>query len=342
MSVSRAAGAFPPDGDGLAPGSRRKGPAGRVAALAVVVVLAAALALGCGAAGEETATGAGGDAEVSVVATTNFIADTAREVGGERVSVTGLMGPGVDPHLYQASAGDVQTLSDADVIFYNGLFLEGKMAEVLGEMSESVPSVAVAETVPRNKLLVPGPDAPDEEEFDPHIWFDPGLWRYAVIAIRDQLSELDPGGADTYEANADRLLDGLEQLEAYGREQIAAIPEQRRVLVTSHDAFRYFGRAFDIEVVGIQGISTVDEATTADIDRVADLISERGVRAVFVESSVPQQTIDAVVAAARQRGHEVEIGGELFSDAAGEDGTPEGTHIGMVRFNIDTIAEALR
>lgn len=310
--------------------------------LAALAVVAAATLAACGAAGKQTAAEAGGDAEVNVVATTNFVADTARRVGGERTSVAGLMGPGVDPHLYQASAGDVETLRNAEVIFYNGHFLEGKMAEVLGEMSKSVPSTAVAELIPEHRLLDPPADAPDEEEFDPHVWFDPSLWSHAVVAIRDQLSEVDPEGAATYEENADRLLGELEELERHGRERIGSIPERRRVLVTSHDAFRYFGRAFDIDVFGIQGISTADEATTADVDRVAELIAKRGVRAVFVESSVPQQTIDAVIAAARQRGHEVEVGGELFSDAAGTAGTPEGTYVGMVRFNVETIAEALR
>ncbi|HSI79058.1 MAG TPA: zinc ABC transporter substrate-binding protein [Solirubrobacterales bacterium] len=310
-------------------------------AVAAIAAIAAAGLAGCGAAGDVAGGGGGGEAVLEVAATTNIVADTAREVGGERVSVTGLMGPGVDPHLYKASAGDVETLRDADVIFYNGHFLEGKMAEVLGEMAERVPSVAVAEAIPVGRLLPPPAGAPDEEEFDPHVWFDPSLWRYAVEAIRDQLIESDPAGEATYAANTERLLADMRELEDYGREQIAAVPERRRVLVTSHDAFRYLGRAFGLDVVGIQGISTVDEATTADVDRVADLIADRGVRSVFIESSVPQQTIDAVVAAARERGAEVEVGGELFSDAAGEEGTPEGTYVGMVRFNLETIAAEL-
>lgn len=311
------------------------------AVVAVLGVLAAALLSACGAAGDPTEAGAG-DGRLNVVATTNFVADTASVVGGERVAVTGLMGPGVDPHLYQASAGDVETLREADLIAYNGHLLEGKMAEVLTEMADDVPAVAVAEAIPASELLAPPAGAPDEEEFDPHVWFDPELWRHAVLALRDELSEVDPEGADTYERNAERLLAELAELARYGRERLAEVPEERRVLVTSHDAFRYFGRAFDVAVMGIQGISTADEATTADIDRVADLVAERRVRAVFVESSVPQQTIDAVVAAVRERGHEVEVGGELFSDAAGAAGTPEGTHIGMVRHNIEAVAEALR
>jgi manganese/zinc/iron transport system substrate-binding protein len=303
----------------------------------------ALLVAGCGAAGEEESTASGGENVVLEVATTtNFITDTVRQVGGNRVAVTGIMGAGVDPHLYKASAGDVETLREADAIFYGGLFLEGKMAEVLDELSESIPTVAVSEAIPEQKLLKPPAGAAPEEEFDPHVWFDPGRWRYAVVAVRDELSELDPKGTPVYVANADRLLRQIRELERYGRERIGSIPEERRVLVTSHDAFEYFGRAFDIDVFAIQGISTAAEATTADVDRVAELVADRGVRAVFVESSVPRQTIEAVIAAARERGGDVGIGGELFSDAAGEAGTREGTYVGMVRANIDRITEGLR
>ena len=315
----------------------------RTGAAIAALIVAAAIGSGCGAAGEEQSAAQTGDgAGLEVVATTNFVADTVGEVGGGRVAVNGLMGPGVDPHLYQASAGDVETLRDAEAIFYVGLFLEGKMADVLAEMSERVPSLAVGEAISTDLLLDPPAGAPDEEEHDPHVWFEPELWRHAVLAVRDQLAELDPDGADEYAANADRLLAEMRDVERYGRERIGAIPERQRVLVTSHDAFRYFGRAFDIDVFGIQGISTSDEATTADVERIAELIADRGVRSVFIESSVPQQTIDAVIAAARDRGHEVEVGGELFSDAAGEEGTPEGTYVGMLRANIDTVAEALQ
>lgn len=312
---------------------------------AVAALLSLALVgAGCGAAGssETPVSGGGDDAEIQVTTTTNFITDTVAQVGGERVGATGLMGAGVDPHLYKASAGDVSTLRDADAIFYGGLFLEGKMADVLAELGEEIPTVAVAEAIPTEELFDPPPGAAPEEEFDPHVWFDPGIWADAVLAVRDELSELDPEGADIYAENAERMLAEMDELERYGREQIGSIPAERRVLITSHDAFEYFGRAFDIDVFAIQGISTVSEATTTDVDRIAEIIAEREVRSVFVESSVPRQTIEAVVAAARQKGQDVEIGGELFSDAAGEDGTPEGTYVGMVRANIDTITEGLR
>jgi manganese/zinc/iron transport system substrate-binding protein len=316
----------------------------RPARLLALPILAGALALpGCGAATDDQRVDAGSeDAVLRVATTTNFITDTVKRIGGDRVAVTGLMGPGVDPHLYKASAGDVRTLREADAIFYGGLFLEGKMGEVLGEMSERVPTVAVSEAIPEDRLLDPPPGAAPEEEHDPHVWFDPSLWAYAVEAIRDQLTELDPEGGASYQRNADKLLAEMRDLEEAGRETLARIPERQRVLVTSHDAFEYFGRAFGLDVHAIQGISTAAEATTADVDRIASLIAERRVPAVFVESSVPRQTIEAVIAAAREQGHEVEVGGELFSDAAGDAGTPEGTYVGMVQANIDTIARGLR
>jgi manganese/zinc/iron transport system substrate-binding protein len=307
-----------------------------------VLLALAAVAAGCGAVGEKRSEANADNAALRIATTTNFITDTVRQVGGDRVAVTGLMGPGVDPHLYKASAGDVRALREADAIFYGGLFLEGKMAEVLKELSEAVPTVAVSEAIPRERLLKPPAGAAPEEEFDPHVWFDPSLWRYAVLAVRDKLSELDPEGAAGYKANADRLLREMRELERYGREQIGSIPERSRVLVTSHDAFAYFGRAFDIDVLAIQGISTAAEATTADVDRVASVVARRGVKAVFIESSVPRQTIDAVIAAASKRGGSPRIGGELFSDAAGTDGTPEGTYVGMVRANIDAVTKGLR
>jgi len=310
--------------------------------LAALAAGAIALA-GCGAAGEPIDGGSTGgeDAELSVAATTNFIADTVRQVGGDRVRVDGLMGAGIDPHLYKASAGDVATLRNADAIFYGGLFLEGKMAEVLDELAEHKPTVAVSEAIPESGLLDPPSGAAPEEEHDPHVWFDPSLWAHAVAAIRDQLIELDPAGAADYRRNADTLLAEMRRVEREGRAAFAEVPERQRVLITSHDAFAYFGRAFGLDVHAIQGLSTADEATTADIDRIADLVASRGVPAVFVESSVPRQTIEAVVAAVRDRGVEVEIGGELYSDAAGELGTPEGTYPGMVEANVETVSKGL-
>lgn len=293
---------------------------------------------GCaGAGGDETVSGR----KVRVATTTNFITDTVRQVGGDRVEVTGLMGPGVDPHLYKASAKDVRTLRDADIIVYGGLFLEGKMQDVLDGLARSQTTVAVSRDMPRERLRPAAPNAPAEEEYDPHVWFDPDLWAFAVGTIADALAAKDPEHAAEYRRNAKRYTAELRRLRDSSREALAAIPERRRLLVTSHDAFGYFGRAFDVDVEAIQGISTATEATAADVKRVAGVIADREVPAVFVESSVPRQTIEAVIAAARARGQDVRIGDELFSDAAGDEGTSEGTYLGMVRANVDRIRRGL-
>ncbi len=309
--------------------------------LAAVAATALLLA-GCSNLGESTGTSGSGDGEVKVVTTTNFITDTVRQVGGSRVSVDALMGPGVDPHLYKASAGDVTALREADIIFYGGLYLEAKMEEVLREIGESKPVFAVTEAMPRERLLDAPVNATAEEEFDPHVWFDPTLWSFAVETVRDRLIEVDPDGADLYNRNADELLTEIVEMDAEAERRLSAIPQGRRVLVTSHDAFRYLGRRYDIDVEAIQGLSTAAEATTDDIERIAGLIAERGVKAVFVESSVPRQTVEAVLASAREQGQDAVIGGELFSDAAGEDGTPEGTYQGMFESNVRLLAEGLR
>ncbi len=313
----------------------------RVPALAALVA-ASLLLVGCSNLGEQNGMSDSGDGEVKVVTTTNFITDTVRQVGGDRVSVDALMGPGVDPHLYKASAGDVTALREADIIFYGGLYLEAKMEEVLREIGESKPVFAVTEAMPRERLLDAPVNATAEEEFDPHVWFDPSLWSFAVETVRDRLTEVDPDGAAAYNRNADGLLAEIEQMDAEAERKLGKIPEGRRVLVTSHDAFRYLGRRYDIDVEAIQGLSTAAEATTDDIERIAGLIADRGVKAVFVESSVPRQTLEAVLASAREQGQDAVVGGELFSDAAGEDGSPEGTYQGMFESNVDLLAEGLR
>jgi manganese/zinc/iron transport system substrate-binding protein len=250
------------------------------------------------------------------------------------------MGAGVDPHLYKASAGDVAELRDADVIFYAGLQLEGKMADLLEELGERQTTQAVTADIPRARLLEPPAGA--AEAYDPHVWFDVRNWMHVARTIARTLAEKDPAHAAGYRARLRAYLRTLAATDRYVRDRIAEIPPRQRVLVTSHDAFQYFGRAYGMEVVAIQGISTVAEATTADVQRVARLIAARGVKAVFVETSVPRQTIDAMLAAARELGADAKVGGELYTDAAGEAGTVEGTYVGMVRANADTIAEALR
>lgn len=273
---------------------------------------------------------------VNVVTTIGMIADIAENVGGERVDVTSLMGAGVDPHLYKASEGDVATLMEADIIFYNGLHLEAQMGKVLEQMEGK--TVAVTDTIDRDGLLSP-PDF--EGNYDPHVWFNVPYWMQATEAVRDALIELDPGSEALYKANTEEYLAELESLHAYVQEQAEKIPESQRVLITAHDAFNYFGGAYGFEVLGLQGISTESEASTADVQNLTDFIVERQVRAIFIESSVPIRNVEAVQAAVKDKGFDVQIGGELYSDAMGDAGTVEGTYIGMVTHNIDTIVKGL-
>ncbi|MCL4243684.1 MAG: zinc ABC transporter substrate-binding protein [Candidatus Dadabacteria bacterium] len=276
---------------------------------------------------------------LDVVATTGMIADTARVVGGDHVNVKGLMGPGVDPHLYKASAGDVATLSSADVILYNGLHLEGKMSEVFEQMQKrGIRTVAVTDGIDRGVLISP-PEFGGN--YDPHVWFDVSLWMKVVEDVRDSLVEADPENADAYRANAEAYLAELKELDEYVETKAAQVPENKRVLITAHDAFNYFGRAYGFQVKGLQGISTESEAGTADVQALATFIVERKIPAIFVESSVPPKYIEAVQAAAEARGFNVKVGGSLYSDALGNPGSSAGTYAGMVRSNIDTITSAL-
>ncbi len=275
----------------------------------------------------------------TIVATTGMVADIARNVAGERADVIGLMSSGVDPHLYKPTRTDVQRLLAADVIFYNGLLLEGKMSDSLVRAATSGKKVyAVTELLEEQYLLEP-------EEFaglyDPHVWMDPSAWIQAVAVVRDKLTEFDPDGAGTYEANATAYSGQLAELEAYAERVLGSVNEGQRVLVTAHDAFNYFGRRFGFEVVGIQGISTESEAGVQDIERLVDLLVNRSIKAVFVESTVSERNVKALIAGANARGHEVAIGGKLFSDAMGAEGTYEGTYIGMIDHNVTTIARAL-
>lgn len=278
------------------------------------------------------------DAKFRVVTTIGMITDIVKNVGGNRVEVIGLMGPGVDPHLYKASAGDVQKLNSASLIFYNGLHLESKMGDVLAKMSGDTKPIAVTDAVDRSLLLTP----PEYEgQYDPHLWFNVTLWMKVVVKVRDALSEFDPDNTVMYWSNAERYLAKLTELHQYVKSQVERVPLQQRVLVTAHDAFNYFGKGYGFEVHGLQGISTATEAGIADVQELATFIAERRIPAIFVESSVSSKSLEAVKAAVRSKGFDVEIGGELFSDAMGNPGTPEGTYIGMVRHNIDTIVKGL-
>ena len=285
-----------------------------------------------------SSTGISSQKPIRVVTTIGMITDIVQNVGGDRVNATGLMGPGIDPHLYKASEGDVARLAGADLIFYNGLHLEGKMAGVLERMQDQVKTVAVTHDIDRAVLLAP-PEF--EGAYDPHLWFNVALWMKVVERVRDTLIEVDKGSAELYRENTKNYLTKLEELHNYVMRQAERVSPDQRVLVTAHDAFNYFGRAYGFEVRGLQGISTAAEAGTADVQALVQFIVERRIPAMFVETSVPRRSIEAVQAAVKAKGFSVKIGGQLFSDAMGPSGTPEGTYIGMVRHNIDTIVASL-
>ncbi len=274
-----------------------------------------------------------------IVCTTGMIADAVSQVAGELATVTALMGPGVDPHLYKATQGDLRELTQADFIFYNGLHLEGKMGEVLEKLGRQKPVIAVGESLDESLLINSSAYA---SAFDPHIWFDVSLWARIVDHIGIVLAEADPGHGETYLRNASNYRNRLEALHLEVTDDIASIPERQRVLITAHDAFEYFGQAYGIEVRGLQGISTVSEYGLKDVTDMVNFIVDRGIKAVFVESSVPRKSLEAVVEGCARRGHTVSIGGTLFSDAMGEAGSPEGTYPGMVQHNVKTIVEALK
>jgi manganese/zinc/iron transport system substrate-binding protein len=275
---------------------------------------------------------------LSVVATTGMIADAAREVGGDLVEVQALMGPGVDPHAFRQTRSDITAMSNADLVLWNGLYLEAQLEEFLLELGQQQPVVAVAEAVPEN-LLIGSEDY--EGRFDPHLWMNPNLWSRVVVAIRDAMTEVHPEGAESFATNADAYLGRLNELARYTTEVLSTVPVESRVVLSSHDAFNYFGNAYGFEVVGIQGISTESEAGLQRIAELVDLLVDRDIRAVFVETSVSDRNIRALIEGAAAEGHEVVIGGELFSDAMGEPGTYEGTYIGMIDHNATTIATAL-
>lgn len=277
--------------------------------------------------------------KIMVTTTTNMITDLVVNVGGQRVEVTSLMGPGVDPHLYRPSANDVQKLESADIVFYNGLDLEGKMGDIFVKIGRGETKVwAISENVPPAMLL-----ALDEEGNypDPHIWWDVTMWMEAAKVVARGLAEMDPANSDLYNENLEAYLAELEQLHEYSLERISSIPNEQRVLVTAHDAFQYFGRAYGLEVLAIQGWSTESEAGIREMQLLADQIADRKINAIFIETSISPATIEALRAAVNDRGHNTVIGGELFSDAIGARGTQEGTYVGAFMHNVDTIVGAL-
>jgi manganese/zinc/iron transport system substrate-binding protein len=278
--------------------------------------------------------------KLNVVTTTSMITDLVKNIGGDLINIQGLMGSGIDPHLYKASEGDVSKLSNADLIFYNGLHLEGKLVEVFEKMgSQNIKTVPIAEIIDESTLI--GSDY-FQSNYDPHIWFDVDYWKQATQYVAQKLGEAVPEHKATFESNGQKYIAELEVLKAKLITTIETLPKEKRILVTAHDAFNYFGKAFGFEVVGLQGLSTATEAGVQDVQKLAAFIIENNVKAIFVESSVPKRTIEALQAAVKSKDHDVEIGGTLFSDALGNAGTTEGTYIGMFTFNVNTIVNALK
>lgn len=305
-------------------------------------ILAFVLIVGCSQVevNSESRQRAGDGNPIEVVTTTGMISDVVQEIGGEEVHVTGLMRPGVDPHLYKASQGDMAKLDQAEVVFYNGLHLEGKMTEIFEKLEQRKPTVAVTRNLDSSGLRS-GEDV-QGTEYDPHVWFNVRNWISAAETVRDTLIEFDPDHADTYRQNAEVYISELTDLDEEVRTKIASIPEEGRVLVTAHDAFGYYGDAYDIKVMGLQGISTAAEYGSKDVAKLRDYLVENQIKAVFVESSIPTKSMEAVIAGAEELGHQVMIGGELYSDSMGEPGSDADTYIKMVRHNTDTIVEALK
>ncbi len=280
------------------------------------------------------------DGKYNIVATTTLAADLVKQIGGEYVNIEALMGPGVDPHLYKASAGDVNKMQNAHMVVYNGLHLEGKMGDIFENLRGGEKLiVAVANNIKEERFMN---DEDDENMYDPHIWFDVSLWKEAAEEVMNGLKELDQENKDKYEENFQRYLKELDGLDRYIKEKIEEIPEEKRILITAHDAFQYFGKAYGFQVKGLQGISTDSQAATSDVRELADFIAKKQIKAIFVESSVPRKSIEALQEAVKAQGFNVEIGGELYSDSTGDGGTDAETYIGTFKANINTIVDSLK
>ncbi|MBX9851405.1 MAG: zinc ABC transporter substrate-binding protein [Cytophagaceae bacterium] len=282
---------------------------------------------------------------LKIVATTGMIGDAVKNITGDSAEVFVLMGPGVDPHLYKPTLRDIDELSDADIIVYNGLHLEGKMGEILEKISLQKKVICLKDGIPEEKFIISNPNQVKEGDhavYDPHIWFDISIWNAGVKHLGKELANEDPAHSQLYLKNLSAYSDRLEKLDRWTKENIATVPKTQRVLITAHDAFTYFGKAYDIEVMGLQGISTVAEPGLKDITNLVKLIAERKIKAVFVESSVSEKAINAVIQGCMKRGQAVKIGGTLFSDAMGAKGTEEGTYVGMVRYNVRMIVNGLK
>lgn len=273
---------------------------------------------------------------IEVLVTTGMVADLVRKVGGSHVNVTQLMGPGIDPHLYKPNRDDIQSILDSDIVFYSGFHLEGKMTSTLNQLASQKRVVAIAEKISDAQLI-----QDEQGQVDPHLWMDIELWSKLLLPIANELTEISPNLAEEFRVNAMKATDELKQLHEFGIQAIATIPESKRVLITSHDAFQYFGRAYQIEVAGIQGLSTESEAGLQRINQLVDMITLRQISAIFVESSVPAKNIESLIEGANARSHQVKVGGELYSDAMGAISSEQGTYIGMMSHNLKTVVQSL-
>lgn len=301
---------------------------------ALACAAVACLVAGCDSASSSNSSS--GKGPLKIVCTTGMVADLVKSIAGDRAQVAHLMGAGVDPHLYKSSPDDAAALGSADMVFYSGLHLEGKMTDLFEDLAKTKPVIAVADKLDHDKLLEDG------GLHDPHVWFDVALWNLAGAEVAKALAEFDPAHADDYKQRHGELTTKLQMLDEFCKSELKKIPAERRVLVTAHDAFRYFGKAYDIEVRGIQGVSTDSEAGVKQINELVDFLVQRKIKAIFVETSVSEQNVKSLLEGCKAQNHEVVIGGELFSDAMGEEGTPEGTYEGMVRHNVNTIVKALQ
>jgi len=301
-----------------------------------VVILIALITFSCKKEVKEKS----GNEKLKVVCTTSQVTDLVKELAGDLVELEGLMGAGVDPHLYKASEGDVTKFFNADVIFYSGLHLEGKLEDVFEKMRhQGKKTISVSDAIAKEELIS---SADFASSYDPHFWFSIPKWKKATQYAAGELSKLDPKNKSTYEDNAKLYIDKLNQLEKNNTLQLEVLPEEKRILVTAHDAFAYFGKTYHFKVVSLQGLSTATEAGVQDVQRISEFIITHDVKAIFIESSVPVRTVEALQAAVQSKNHEVAIGGTLFSDALGNPDALEGTFIGMYEYNMKTFVNALK
>lgn len=303
--------------------------------LIIVLILSLLVFAGCQKEEEEKT-----DSKLKVVATTTMLYDLAKQIGGENIDLVGLMGPGVDPHLYQPTAGNVNSVKEADFFIYNGLYLEVNFVDIAKNVKDNNKVLFTAGDFVKKDDLIENFEG--GEHPDPHVWFNVRIWKDIATGLKDSLIEADAKNKESYEKNYKEYSAKLDELDEYIKSRIEEVQKESRVLVTAHDAFNYFGKAYDFEVTGLQGISTETEVGTADVKKLADFIVERKIKAIFVESSVPQKSIEAVQEAVKAKNFDVSIGGELYSDSLGNTGEEEGTYIGALKSNIDTIINALK